>query len=289
MEQLTVKKDREFWIYMLLNLITFGIYSIFFMWSVVKDLNMVCYHADREQEENSPNYILVLLFSILTFGLYGFYWMYKLANRMKRAGDYYGVRIDEDGKTYLLYILVSNVVAMSAIDQMPAFLQFIPFLNSIIISIIFLISSGFFLFIFIKNINKLCNSYSRGDLPKHKQAIPSAPMEEGAGQTQALAGGIIEGISGTYAGVKINIKNGEAILIGRDGNVSNLVLEDSGISRKHCDVRFEPSERMYYVTDYSSNGVFLNDGKQISPNVREKIKPGTRIRLGKTNQVFLLK
>ena len=56
---MNVKDNRSFWVYLLLSIVTCGLYSIYFWYVYVEDLNTVFYGDG----EDSPNYIIVLLLS----------------------------------------------------------------------------------------------------------------------------------------------------------------------------------------------------------------------------------
>lgn len=123
-------RKRSMGMYILLTLITCGIYGIYFWYCYTVDINRVC-EGDGEE---SPNYIIVLLLSIITCGIYGIYWYYKQANRLKRAGSKYGVAIVEGGSEFLLWYILG---------------MFLCFIGSLI---------G--LNILIKNMNLLVDSYN---------------------------------------------------------------------------------------------------------------------------------
>lgn len=102
-----VKDDRSFITYLVLDLITCGIYGIYFWYMYVEDINTVFYGDG----EDSPNYILVFLLSIITCGIYGFYWYYKQANRIYRgAYERYGVPVTETGTSVLIWMLLGSLV-----------------------------------------------------------------------------------------------------------------------------------------------------------------------------------
>ena len=85
------------------SIVTCGLYSIYFWYVYVEDLNTIFYGDG----EDSPNYIIVLLLSWVTCGIYGVYWRYKQANRMYRESyDRYGVMIEENGSAILLWTLL---------------------------------------------------------------------------------------------------------------------------------------------------------------------------------------
>ena len=53
---MNVKDNRSFWVYLLLSIVTCGLYSIYFWYVYVEDLNTIFYGDG----EDSPNYIIVL-------------------------------------------------------------------------------------------------------------------------------------------------------------------------------------------------------------------------------------
>ncbi len=54
---MNVKDNRSFWVYLLLSIVTCGLYSIYFWYVYVEDLNTIFYGDG----EDSPNYIIVLV------------------------------------------------------------------------------------------------------------------------------------------------------------------------------------------------------------------------------------
>lgn len=77
-----LKQDRNFWMYLLLSIVTCGIYSIYWWYVFVNDLNTL----GQGDGEESPNYIVVILLSIVTCGIYNYFWYYKQGNRMQKIG-----------------------------------------------------------------------------------------------------------------------------------------------------------------------------------------------------------
>lgn len=99
-------KKRSFAAYLILTIITCGIYGIVFWYSYTEDINRVC----AGDGEESPNYIIVMLLSFITCGIYGIYWCYKQANRLKNAGPRYGVTVSEGGSEFLVWYLVGMLL-----------------------------------------------------------------------------------------------------------------------------------------------------------------------------------
>lgn len=94
------------------------------------------------------------------------------------------------------------------------------------------------------------------------------------------------GLAGTYKGAEINIDT--PIMIGRDASSCDLVLGSSGISRKHCRIAYNEDSDQYTVTDYSSNGTYLENGKRLDTDVPVTLDRGTIIVVGKDGDKFSL-
>lgn len=86
-----LKTNRGLLKFILLSIITFGIYSIVVMSSISTDINLIAGRADGKK---TMHYCLVFfLFSWLTFGIVPLVWYHKLSarigNELKRRGiDY---------------------------------------------------------------------------------------------------------------------------------------------------------------------------------------------------------
>lgn len=95
-------KERSFIVYLLLSIITCGIYSIYFWYVYTEDLNNIT------EGDGAPlqNYIVVILLSIVTCGIYSYVWMYKLGNKLQMNGPRYNVSIQENGTTILLWAIL---------------------------------------------------------------------------------------------------------------------------------------------------------------------------------------
>ena len=84
------------------SIITFGIYPLFFMSDLAKDINRIC-KGDGKETAGVLKYIF---FSIITLGIYSIYWYYALGKRMKEtAKNKYRLTLGESGGTYVLCII----------------------------------------------------------------------------------------------------------------------------------------------------------------------------------------
>lgn len=92
--------------YILLTLVTCGIYGYYFIYKLAQDTNAICF----EDGESTPGLVVYMLLSIVTCGFYSYYWIYKIQNRLQAAGYRYGVPVAENGGTVLMWYLVGYVL-----------------------------------------------------------------------------------------------------------------------------------------------------------------------------------
>ncbi len=86
-------KKKNLALYIILSIVTLGIYPLFFWYKWTKDLNKLCAGDDKD----SANYLLVVLLNIFSLGIYSPIWNYQMAERLyQKAGDY-GVEIKHGG------------------------------------------------------------------------------------------------------------------------------------------------------------------------------------------------
>ncbi len=95
-------RNRSFIIYVLLNIITLGIYGIIFWYQYTDDLNTICYGDGKK----TTNYLIVILLSIITCGIYYWIWLYGVGNRLQENAPRYGTSFNENGTTVLLWMIL---------------------------------------------------------------------------------------------------------------------------------------------------------------------------------------
>ncbi|MFI3172708.1 MAG: FHA domain-containing protein [Eubacteriales bacterium] len=102
--------------------------------------------------------------------------------------------------------------------------------------------------------------------------------------------GVVEGLSGMYAGQQIPLASGDELLIGRDNAMCNLIVDQHAekVSRKHCGITYDASRGVYIVTDYSSNGTYIDGGNRLAANVPTRMQRGTVLALGNRENRFRL-
>ena len=126
-----VTEDRNFVLYVVLTIITCGIYGLVFLYSMIQDVNTVC---DGDGEHTRGLLGLILL-SLVTCGIYSFYWYYCLGNRLAKNAPRYGMSFQENGTTVLLWMVIGSLLCG--------------------------LGTWVANYIIIKNCNQLCAAYNR--------------------------------------------------------------------------------------------------------------------------------
>ncbi len=112
-------KKKKIGLYIFLNIITVGIYGLFFWSKWTKDINTICEGDDKD----SASYILVFLLDIFSLGFYTLVWNYQMAERMYQKAADYGVELKHGGMFVMLlrFIpLVSSIVKISYANKLIA-------------------------------------------------------------------------------------------------------------------------------------------------------------------------
>lgn len=123
--------NRSLISYILLTLVTCGLYSLYFIYKMAHDINIAC---DGDGSETG-GLVQYLLLSIVTCGIYSLYWEYKLGNRLAENAPRYQLSFQENGTTVLLWHLLGALICGIG-----------PF---------------FAMHILIKNSNQICSAYNR--------------------------------------------------------------------------------------------------------------------------------
>ena len=126
-----LKDDRGLLSYILLSIITCGIYGYYFIYKMAHDVNIAC----EGDGESTSGLVAFILLSFITCGIYAWFWYYNLGNRLASNGPRYGLAIQENGTTVLLWWIFGAFICGIG-----------PFIA---------------MHILIKNSNKICNAYNR--------------------------------------------------------------------------------------------------------------------------------
>ena len=134
---------------------------------------------------------------------------------------------------------------------------------------------------------------ARGNaVPVTQAVMPSGKGAPWAGAPAPAAAGAltITGLSGMYAGQSLPLAANEELVIGRDNAMCNLIIDKSAekVSRKHCAIFFDAARGTYQVTDFSSNGTFVDGGSRLVANMPTTLQRGSVIVLGSKENRFRL-
>lgn len=99
-----LKTDRGLFLFIVLTILTCGIYVWYFYYSVAKDANIIC-EGDGEETAGLLKHILLV---IVTCGIYEYIWQCQFADRLRRNASRYGVNIEESGTTVILWFFPGN-------------------------------------------------------------------------------------------------------------------------------------------------------------------------------------
>lgn len=94
-----IKADRSLIGWLLLSLVTCGIYSFYFLYCLARDVNTLC----QDDGDYTPGLAEFILLSVVTCGFYAYYWYYKIGNRLQANAPRYGLVFQENGTTVLLW------------------------------------------------------------------------------------------------------------------------------------------------------------------------------------------
>ena len=122
-------QQRNFWMYLLLNIVTCGFYSWYFFYTTTRDINTMVGDDGRNTEPTT-----VLLFTLVTCGFYSYYWYYDQGNRIKALADRNNIPCNENGTSYLMWILLGTLICG--------------------------VGSYIGIYLFIKNLNELISAYN---------------------------------------------------------------------------------------------------------------------------------
>ena len=101
-----LKTDRSLVLYILLDFLTCSIYPMYVIYTIIRDVNVVC----DGDGKHTPGLLEFILFGILTCGIYDLYWFYSIGNRLADNAPRYGLRFQENGTTLLLWLLIGSLL-----------------------------------------------------------------------------------------------------------------------------------------------------------------------------------
>lgn len=125
-----LKDDWSFPLYIILSIITCGLYHYYFIYKAAESVNIAC----AGDGEETSGLLKFFFFGILTCGIYCLFWEFNFMNRTQANAPRYGRQIPDNGGSFLLWMIVGS----------------------------WLCGIGFFFawYLFFKNLNAICRAYN---------------------------------------------------------------------------------------------------------------------------------
>lgn len=95
-------------------------------------------------------------------------------------------------------------------------------------------------------------------------------------------------VNGPYTGKLYGLVPEQEVLIGRDGEACDIVVNLPKVSRRHLKIIYHKKQGFYEITDLSTNGTYINGEIQLEKNVRYEVEPGETVELGSGVTTFKL-
>lgn len=103
-----MKTNRGLVKFILLSLITCGIYALFFWSAYARDMNIVC----AGDGKHTGGIIKRILLSMITFGIYELVWMYGVGERISVNCHKRGIHCNVTGGSVLLWYLLGSLIVV---------------------------------------------------------------------------------------------------------------------------------------------------------------------------------
>lgn len=282
-------QQRDFWIFVVLNILTCGLYSLFFWYVWNEDVNRIC----EGDGQDVPNYIIVIILGILTCGIYTYYWMYKQGNRLQANAMRYGVRMQENGSSLLLWALLGYLTC--ALTIYYSYYLMVRMVNQIAPEYNARIGYG--------NGQGYGQNQNYGSNQGYGQNYGTNP---GYGQNQSYESGQrfdngqsfdrygsgkgrIICLSGPEPQRVTEITDAQTLVLGQDGSVCNHIIMGFAVEAKHCSITYRKFDDMYLVTDHSVRGTYkAADDTRLKGEEMTELPAGSVIYLGDRRTMYRL-
>ena len=266
---------------LVLGLIALFVYFIIYYVSWIRDINIIC---NGDGQETAGVLRMVLLSLCFLFWV----WEFDLQDRLNSNAVRYGVIVRETGSTVLLWSTLGQFLVLG------------PWVA---------------LHIMFRSTNKLAHAYNEsrfggaGKLENHDfpadasefpfQDFPNGEQEDSEENpfassnmpdresVQTATMGKVQCIRGSAKGQGFQLPANSKVVVGKNSDKANLVINDSRVSNVHCSIQYNAENNTYIVTDLSTNGTFLN-GTKLQKSVPVTCQAGSRITLVDDSNEILL-
>ena len=117
---MTLRTNRGLLKYILLSMITFGIYGLICLMNVGNDMNTI---ATKHDGKKTMNYILVVLLSMITLGIPMIVWMHKISARIGDELDQRGIMASFGAKQFWLWCVLGSLILVGPLVYFHKFFK----------------------------------------------------------------------------------------------------------------------------------------------------------------------
>jgi TRAP-type C4-dicarboxylate transport system permease small subunit len=103
-------EKRDLVLYIVLSIITCGIFSLYWFVCITDDTNKLLGETDTSG-------IVSLLLTIVTCGIYGFYWAYREGEKIDRAKQRRNIPAGNGGILYVILYFFGGLIAYALIQN----------------------------------------------------------------------------------------------------------------------------------------------------------------------------
>lgn len=119
-----LKDNRNCILCLLLNIVTFGIYSLYLFSVVARDTNVAC----ADDGKKTSGLLKIIIFSLLTFGIYAVVWQCLVISRWDQ---YVTFRGDKPALSVVLHVVLNIVLSAFLIPIIIDFVLFVKGFNQV--------------------------------------------------------------------------------------------------------------------------------------------------------------
>ncbi len=101
-----LRTDYSLVAYILLGIVTCGIYPLYMVHCLARDMNV----TGNGDGQHTNGLLMLILLSTITCGIYGWIYWYKLGNRQSYTAPRYGMTFQENGTTVLLWMFFGSLL-----------------------------------------------------------------------------------------------------------------------------------------------------------------------------------
>lgn len=102
-----LKDDRSLLKYLLLSIVTFGIYPLLCLCQMSNDINTI---ASRYDGKKTMNFFLACLLTVFTLGIYLFIWFHNYSKRVSDECERRGINTNFGTSTFWLWSVLGSLV-----------------------------------------------------------------------------------------------------------------------------------------------------------------------------------